>query len=45
MAQTKNKVVASAGPSSGIGEATALFLAERGATVVLRGRGLTGKQR
>jgi NADP-dependent 3-hydroxy acid dehydrogenase YdfG len=40
MSGTKNEVVAIAGASSGIGEATALLLVERGATVVLGARGL-----
>jgi NADP-dependent 3-hydroxy acid dehydrogenase YdfG len=40
MSETNNKVVAITGASSGIGEATALLLAERGATVVLGARGL-----
>jgi NADP-dependent 3-hydroxy acid dehydrogenase YdfG len=40
MSETNNKVVAITGASSGIGEATALLLAERGAKVVLGARGL-----
>ncbi len=39
MSEIKNKVVAVTGASSGIGEATALLLAERGAKVVLGARG------
>ena len=39
MSETNNKVVAITGASSGIGEATALLLAERGAKVVLGARG------
>ena len=38
MSETQNKVVAITGASSGIGEATALVLAERGAKVVLGAR-------
>ena len=40
MPGTNDKVVAITGASSGIGEATALLLAERGAKVVLGARGL-----
>ena len=39
MTGIEGKVVAITGASSGIGEATALLLAERGATVVLGARG------
>jgi len=39
MSGIKNKVVVITGSSSGIGEATALLLAERGAKVVLGARG------
>src|SRR2546425_11552319 len=39
MSGIKDKVVAITGASSGIGEATALLLAERGAKVVLGARG------
>ena len=39
-AEVRGKVVAITGASSGIGEATALLLAERGAKVVLGARGL-----
>jgi NADP-dependent 3-hydroxy acid dehydrogenase YdfG len=40
MSRIENKVVAITGASSGIGEATALLLAERGAKVVLGARGV-----
>jgi NADP-dependent 3-hydroxy acid dehydrogenase YdfG len=40
MSEIKDKVVAITGASSGIGEATALLLAERGMKVVLGARGL-----
>ena len=40
MAGIKDKVVVITGASSGIGEATAVMLAERGAKVVLGARGL-----
>src|SRR5438876_12233087 len=39
MSGTEGKVIAVTGASSGIGEATALLLAERGAKVVLGARG------
>ena len=39
----KNKVVIITGESSGIGEATALMLAERDAKVVLGARGLSSR--
>jgi NADP-dependent 3-hydroxy acid dehydrogenase YdfG len=39
MAGIKGKIVAITGASSGIGEATALLLVERGAKVVLGARG------
>jgi NADP-dependent 3-hydroxy acid dehydrogenase YdfG len=38
----KDKVVVITGASSGLGEATAVMLAERGAKVVLGARGLAG---
>ena len=40
MSGIKDKVVVITGASSGIGEATAVMLAERGAKVVLGARGL-----
>ena len=40
MSRIKDKVVVITGASSGIGEATAVMLAERGAKVVLGARGL-----
>lgn len=40
MSGTKDKVLVITGASSGIGEATALLLAARGAKVVLGARGL-----
>jgi NADP-dependent 3-hydroxy acid dehydrogenase YdfG len=40
MAGIKGKVVAITGASSGIGEATAIMLADRGAKVVLGATGL-----
>ena len=39
MSETKDKVIVVTGASSGIGEATALLLAERGGKVVLGARG------
>ena len=40
MSEIRNKVVVITGASSGIGEATAIHLAQRGAKVVLGARGL-----